>query len=174
MVTGSERPLARNVTKGNPLSELKVGEKAPDFELSADGGGLVRLSELSGGPVVLYFYPKDDTPGCTVEALEFSALAPEFAEQGAKVIGISPDSVKSHDKFKQKHELTVQLAADEDKEVVNRYGVWVKKSRYGREYMGVERSTFLVDADGRISKIWPKVSAKGHAEDVLAAVRELK
>lgn len=155
------------------MGEIKVGEIAPDFELSTDGGGTVRLSELSGSPVVLYFYPKDDTPGCTLEAIEFTALGPEFAALGAKVIGISPDSPKSHDKFKQKHELTVQLAADVDKEVVNRYGVWVKKSRYGREYMGVERTTFLVGPDGRIKVTWPKVTAKGHAEAVLEAVRQL-
>ena len=155
------------------MGELKVGEIAPDFELPTDGGGTVRLSELGGSPVVLYFYPKDDTPGCTLEAIEFTALGPEFEALGAKVIGISPDSAKSHDKFKAKHDLTIQLAADVDKDVVKRYGVWVKKSRYGREYMGVERSTFLVGPDGRIKVTWPKVTAKGHAEEVLDAVRQL-
>lgn len=155
------------------MSEINVGTNAPDFELPTDGGGTVKLSSLRGAPVVLYFYPKDDTAGCTVEALEFTALVPEFAALNTTVIGISPDSVKDHDKFKQKHDLTIQLAADADKEVVNTYGVWIKKSRYGREYMGVDRSTFLIDADGKVAEVWRKVSAKGHAEAVLEKVRAL-
>lgn len=153
------------------MSTLQAGDTAPDFELPTDGGGTVKLSGLRGGNVVLYFYPKDDTPGCTVEALEFTALAPEFAGANTTVIGISPDSVKAHDKFKQKHDLTIRLAADEEKAVSKAYGVWVKKSRYGREYMGVERATFLVAPDGRLAEIWPKVSAKGHAEAVLERVK---
>lgn len=153
------------------MSGLQVGDMAPDFELPTDGGGTVKLSDLRGGNVVLYFYPKDDTPGCTVEALEFTALAPEFAASSTTVIGISPDTVKAHDKFKQKHDLTIRLASDAEKTVVNAYGVWAKKSRYGREYMGVERSTFLVGPDGRFVEIWPKVTAKGHAEAVLERVK---
>ena len=154
------------------MSALQVGDMAPDFELPTDGGGAVKLSGLRGGNVVLYFYPKDDTPGCTVEALEFTALAPEFAAAATTVIGISPDTVKAHDKFKQKHDLTIRLASDAEKTVVNAYGVWAKKSRYGREYMGVERSTFLVRPDGKIGQIWLKVTSKGHAEAVLARVTE--
>ena len=154
------------------MSALQVGEMAPDFELPTDGGGTVKLSGLRGGHVVLYFYPKDDTPGCTVEALEFTALAPEFAAAATKVVGISPDTAKAHDRFKQKHELTIMLASDEEKTVANAYGVWVKKSRYGREYMGVERATFLVGPDGRLAEIWPKVTAKGHAEAVLERVQQ--
>jgi peroxiredoxin Q/BCP len=123
--------------------------------------------------VVLYFYPKDDTPGCTAEAIAFTGLADQFAAAGAMIVGISPDTVKSHDKFKAKHELTIQLASDAEKEVVNRYGVWVKKSRYGREYMGVDRTTVLVGKDGKIAEIWPKVKVDGHAAAVLEAVRAL-
>jgi peroxiredoxin Q/BCP len=155
------------------LGEIKVGDEAPDFELPTDGGGKVKLSDLKGQAVVLYFYPKDDTPGCTVEALEFTALAPAFADLNATVLGISTDSVRSHDKFKTKHNLTIRLAADAEKEVVNRYGVWVKKAKYGREYMGVERATALVDRNGKIAEFWRKVSAKGHADMVLEAVKKL-
>jgi thioredoxin-dependent peroxiredoxin len=154
------------------LGEIKIGEEAPDFDLPTDGGGRVRLSDLAGSVVVLYFYPKDDTPGCTTEAIAFSALAPEFQALSSYIVGISPDSVKSHDRFKAKHDLTIRLASDVEREVVNRYGVWVKKSRYGREYMGVERTTVLVGSDGRIAEIWRKVSVPGHAEAVLEAVRK--
>ena len=155
------------------MREINVGDFAPDFVLPTDGGGQIRLSDLRGTAVVLYFYPKDDTPGCTVEAIEFSALVPKFAALGARIVGISPDPVKSHDRFKAKHGLTIQLAADADKEVVNLYGVWVQKSRYGRDYMGVERTTMLVGKDGRIAEIWRKVNAAGHAEMVLEAVRKV-
>jgi peroxiredoxin Q/BCP len=155
------------------MSEISVGEKAPDFELPVDGGGTFRLSAQKGKAVVLYFYPKDDTPGCTAEAIAFTGLADQFAAAGAMIVGISPDTVKSHDKFKAKHELTIQLASDAEKEVVNRYGVWVKKSRYGREYMGVDRTTVLVGKDGKIAEIWPKVKVDGHAAAVLEAVRAL-
>lgn len=151
--------------------ELKIGDKAPQFELPADGGGVVRLSDFAGKPVVVYFYPKDDTTGCTAEAIDFSRLKPEFEKAGAVVIGISPDSAKKHDKFKSKHELTVALAADEERKAIEAYGVWVEKQMYGRSYMGVERATFLIGRDGRISQIWRKVRVKGHAEAVLEAVR---
>lgn len=152
-----------------------VGEsdKAPDFELSTDDGK-VRLSQFRGQPVVLFFYPKDDTSGCTAEARGFSALSADFKDVGAVVIGISPDSPASHAKFRRKHDLTVTLASDEEKSVVNAYGVWVEKSMYGRKYMGVERSTFLIGSDGKIAKVWRKVSVPGHAEAVLDAVRALK
>lgn len=155
------------------MSELSVGDAAPDFELPTDGGGTFKLSDNAGKAVVLYFYPKDDTPGCTVEAIAFSGLAGEFAGANAIVVGISPDSPASHDKFKTKHELAVQLAADTEKEVAQTYGVWVKKQRYGREYMGVDRTTFLVGPDGRLARIWKKVKVDGHADEVLQAVREL-
>ncbi|WP_157014842.1 peroxiredoxin [Mesorhizobium xinjiangense] len=150
-----------------------IGQEAPDFELPRDGGGTIRLSDLRGKPVVLYFYPKDDTSGCTKEALDFSALKPEFDEAGAVVIGISPDSAKSHDKFKAKHGLSIELASDEGKSMLEAYGVWVEKSMYGRKYMGVERTTMLIDAEGKVAQVWPKVKVAGHAEDVLAAVKAL-
>ncbi len=153
---------------------LEEGAKAPDFELPADDGSPVKLSKLKGRPVVLYFYPKDDTSGCTREAKDFTDLAPAFAKLGAEVFGISPDSVKSHDKFRCKHGLAVRLLSDEEKEVSSAYGVWVEKSMYGKKYMGVERSTFLIDGKGKLAKVWRKVSVPGHAEDVLAAVKSLK
>ena len=155
------------------MSEISVGQNAPDFELATDGGGRFRLSEETGKAVVLYFYPKDDTPGCTAEAIAFTGLNDQFAAANALVVGISPDSPQAHDKFKAKHELGVMLAADTEKEVAQLYGVWVKKSRYGREYMGVERTTFLVGPDGRIAEIWPKVKVDGHAAEVLDAVKAL-
>lgn len=150
------------------------GDKAPDFELETESGKTVKLSRLKGKPVVLYFYPKDDTSGCTLEAKDFSRLAPDFRKAGVEVIGISPDSVESHRKFCRKHDLSVRLAADVDKTVVNAYGVWVEKSMYGRRYMGVERSTFLIDGSGRIARSWRKVKVPGHAEEVLAAARALR
>lgn len=149
------------------------GQAAPDFELTGDDGRLVRLGKLKGGPVVLYFYPKDDTSGCTAEAKAFTALADAFKTAGATIIGISPDSVASHQKFKKKHALSVNLVADESKSAAEAYGVWVEKSMYGRKYMGVERSTFLVDKGGRIAKVWRKVKVPGHADEVLAAVKAL-
>lgn len=149
------------------------GDKAPDFELDTDGGGRVKLSDFKGQTVVVYFYPKDDTSGCTKEAIDFTALAGEFAKNNTHILGISPDSVQKHDKFKAKHDLNVQLAADVDKVAANAYGVWVKKSMYGREYMGVERSTFLISPDGKISRVWRKVKVPGHAEDVLQTVQSL-
>jgi peroxiredoxin Q/BCP len=149
------------------------GKSAPDFTLPTDGGGKVKLSEYRGRKVVLYFYPKDDTSGCTLEAVTFTSLAPEFAKAGTVVIGVSPDSVKSHDKFKLKHELGVILAADEERKVVERYGVWGEKSMYGRKYMGVLRTTFLIGPDGTIAEVWENVKVKGHAEAVLAAARAL-
>ena len=149
------------------------GDKAPDFELESDEGGTIRLSDLQGSPVVVYFYPKDDTSGCTKEAIAFTELAPEFAKLGVRVIGVSPDTIKSHQKFKTKHNLNVELAADTEKSAAQAYGVWVSKSMYGRQYMGVERSTFLVGKDGTLVKVWRKVKVPGHAEDVLQSVQSL-
>lgn len=152
---------------------VSEGDKAPGFELPSDSGGTVALKDFKGKPVVLYFYPKDDTSGCTKQAVNFSELAEEFAAAGAAVVGVSPDPVKSHDKFKAKHDLKVTLASDEDKEAIEAYGVWAEKQMYGKTYMGVERSTFLIGKDGRIAKVWRKVKVPGHAAAVLEAVKVL-
>jgi len=152
---------------------LADGHKAPDFTLPDETGAKVQLSKLKGRPIVLYFYPKDDTSGCTLEAKNFSCLADAFEAAGALVIGVSPDSSASHGKFKAKHDLSVRLLADEEKKVAEAYGVWVEKSMYGRKYMGVERSTFLIDKAGKLVKSWRKVKVPGHAEEVLAAVKAL-
>ena len=152
---------------------LQDGENAPDFSLPDDAGLVVRLSKLKGRPVVVYFYPKDDTSGCTQEAKVFSCLADQFAKAGADVVGISPDSAARHKKFKTKYDLPLRLLADENKDAANAYGVWVEKSMYGRKYMGVERSTFLIDSKGKIARSWRKVKIPGHAEEVLAAVKAL-
>lgn len=155
------------------MAELEPGQIAPNFNLPRDGGGTLALDGLRGKKVVLYFYPKDDTSGCTAESIDFSTRKSEFEKAGAIVIGMSPDSVKKHDKFKAKHDLDIDLIADEERKTLEAYGVWVEKSMYGRKYMGVERSTFLIDADGKIAKIWRKVKVPGHAEEVLGAVRAL-
>jgi len=149
------------------------GKKAPDFKLPDETGNVVQLSKLKGRSVVVYFYPKDDSSGCTQEAKDFSCLAEEFAGAGAEILGISPDGALSHQKFKSKYGLSLRLLADEKKEAAEAYGVWVEKSMYGRKYMGVERSTFLVDSSGKLVKSWRKVKVPGHAEEVLAAVRSL-
>lgn len=154
-------------------AEITAGLAAPDFTLPRDGGQTITLSQFHGRKVVLYFYPKDDTSGCTVEALDFTALREAFETAGTVVIGISPDSPQSHDKFCRKHGLGVILASDEEKAVLSAYGVWVEKSMYGRKYMGVERTTVLVDTEGKIARIWAKVKVKGHAEEVLEAARAL-
>jgi len=152
---------------------IEEGKKAPDFSLPADGGENLKLSAFKGSPIVLYFYPKDDTSGCTKEAIAFTGLKKQFDKLGATIIGLSPDSAASHDKFIAKHDLEVRLAADETKKVVEKYGVWVEKSMYGRKYMGVERTTVLIDKAGKIAKVWRKVKVPGHAEDVLEAVKAL-
>lgn len=154
-------------------SPIEAGAIAPDFDLPADGGDHIRLSSLRGRKVVLYFYPKDDTSGCTREAIDFSSLAPAFAAARTVVIGMSPDSVKSHEKFRKKHDLDVRLVSDQDKSVLEAYGVWTEKSMYGRKYMGVERSTFLIDGTGMVRQVWRKVKVPGHAKEVLAAAEEL-
>lgn len=151
----------------------EIGDDAPDFTLPTDNDGTFSLSAQKGTPVVVYFYPKDDTSGCTKEAIAFTEALPDFQAAGAKIIGISPDSAAKHDKFIAKHGLKIILGADEDKRVCEAYGVWVEKSMYGRKYMGVDRSTFLVDADGKIAQVWRKVKVPGHAEKVLEAVKAL-
>lgn len=152
---------------------LEIGDKAPDFTMPTDGGGKASLKALKGRPVVLYFYPKDDTSGCTAEACAFRDALPDFSKLDAAVIGVSRDSVESHEKFKQKHSLSFPLASDSDGKVTEAYGVWAEKSMYGRKYMGIERSTFLIDKDGVIRNIWRKVKVPGHAEDVLQALEAL-
>lgn len=152
---------------------LNIGDAAPDFTLPTDGGGSVTLSKLRGGKVVVYFYPKDDTSGCTTEACGFRDAMPDFSGTGATVIGISRDSVRSHDKFKEKYGLLFPLASDEGGTVTEAYGVWVEKSMYGRKYMGIERSTFLIDGEGVIRGLWRKVKIGGHVDAVLKAAREL-
>lgn len=152
---------------------ISAGDTAPDFILPRDGGGSVTLSALRPGKVVLYFYPKDDTPGCTLEAQDFNARLTDFTEAGTTVIGISKDSVKSHDKFCKKHGLGIVLASDEGGTTCEDYGTWVEKSMYGRTYMGIERATFLIDGAGKVARVWPKVSVKGHADEVLAAAKAL-
>jgi len=152
---------------------ISANDIAPDFTLPRDGGGSVTLSALRPGKVVLYFYPKDDTPGCTLEAQDFNARLADFTAAGATVIGISKDSVKSHDKFCKKHGLGIVLASDEGSTTCEDYGTWVEKSMYGKTYMGITRATFLIGGDGKVAKVWPKVSVKGHADEVLAAVQAL-
>jgi peroxiredoxin Q/BCP len=149
---------------------LKEGDQAPVFDLPSDGGGRIGLKGLRGRWVALYFYPKDDTEGCTIEAKEFSTLAGAFERADAVVVGVSPDSPKSHGKFKCKHDLNLLLASDEEKTAAEAYGVWVEKSMYGRSFMGVERATFLISPNGKIARVWRKVSARGHAEQVLEAL----
>jgi peroxiredoxin Q/BCP len=153
--------------------ELKPGDRAPDFTLPSDGNGTIALSQFAGRKVVLYFYPKDDTSGCTAEACAFRDMFPDFGGAGAVVIGVSKDKVAAHDKFKNKYALPFPLASDAGSDVCERYGVWVEKSMYGRKYMGIERSTFLIDETGTIRNVWRKVKVGGHAAEVLKAVRAL-
>ncbi|MGV6810648.1 MAG: peroxiredoxin [Brevirhabdus sp.] len=151
----------------------ETGQTAPDFTLSRDGGDTLTLSDLRPKAVVLYFYPKDDTPGCTREAIEFTEQLSAFDAAGAMIVGISKDSVAKHDKFRDKHDLGVALASDEDGTVCEAYGTWVEKKNYGRTYMGIERSTFLIDGEGRIARVWRKVKVPGHVDEVLDAVKAL-
>lgn len=155
------------------MAELVAGDKAPDFELEADDGSRFKLSDHAGGKVVVYFYPKDDTQGCTIEAIDFTRAAPAFDKAGTKVVGISPDTVASHCKFRDKHDLKITLAADPERRAIDAYGVWAEKSMYGRKYMGVERSTFLIGPDGRIARVWRPVRVPGHVDEVLAASEAL-
>ena len=152
---------------------IEVGGKAPGFDLPADGGGTLSLGDLGDKSVVLYFYPKDDTAGCTKQAIGFSDRIKAFRDHGAEVIGVSKDPVKNHDKFIKKHNLSVRLISDAEGSLCENYGVWVEKSMYGRNYMGIERSTFLIDTNGTVQNVWRKVRVPGHVEDVLAAVEAL-
>lgn len=149
---------------------LKEGDKAPAFTLETDGGGRVSLKDFAGQTLVLYFYPKDDTSGCTKEAQGFTEKLGNFKKLGAIVIGVSKDSPEAHDKFKAKHRLKLQLGSDEDAKTIQNYGAWVEKSMYGRKYMGIDRSTFVIDGKGVIRRIWRKVKVPGHVDEVLAAV----
>ena len=150
--------------------DLKPGDPAPDFRLPADSGNSVSLGDYRGRKLVLYFYPRDDTPGCTTEAQAFRDAVDEFDGAGAAILGVSPDTPAKHDRFKAKHGLPFALGSDEDHSAAETYGVWVEKRMYGRVYMGIERSTFLIDEDGRIARIWRKVRVKGHAQAVLDAL----
>lgn len=152
------------------MTELTIGDTAPDFTLPGDGGQDISLSSYRGRKVVLYFYPKDDTPGCTTESCAFRDNLPHFKSLGVSVVGISKDSVKKHDKFKAKYDLNFPLASDESSDVCERYGVWVEKSMYGRSYMGIDRSTFLIDEDGKIQALWRGVKVPGHVDTVKAAL----
>jgi len=151
--------------------ELAVGDKAPAFSLPANGGQTVSLSDYAGRKLVVYFYPKDNTPGCTTEAIDFTAALKDFDKAGTDIVGVSADSVKKHENFIEKHNLGITLMADEEQKMLNDYGVWVEKNMYGRKFMGIERATFLVGADGTIEQIWRKVKVKGHVDAVLAAAK---
>jgi peroxiredoxin Q/BCP len=163
----------KNTTEKERTMSVELGDKAPNFNLPTDAGGNISLKDLKGKTVILYFYPKDDTPGCTKEACAFRDALPDFSKAKAKVIGVSKDPVKKHDKFKKKFDLTFPLASDEDGAVCEAYGAWVEKSMYGRKYMGIDRSTFLVDGKGVIRAIWRKVKVPGHVDEVLKAAQDL-
>jgi peroxiredoxin Q/BCP len=152
---------------------LKAGDIAPDFTLATDIDTSVTLSQLKPAPVVLYFYPKDSTPGCTTQAIDFTSLLDEFTHLGARILGVSKDSLKRHENFRAKNELKVELLSDEQSDVCERYGVWGEKKNYGRTYMGITRTTFLIDANGKIHQVWNKVRVKDHANEVLNAVRNM-
>ena len=153
------------------MTQPAIGDTAPDFSLPRDGGEIVNLSDFKGKKVVLYFYPKDDTPGCTKEAIGFTDMVDAFAAEDTIVLGVSKDSVKKHDKFVAKHDLKIALLSDEEGDVCERYGTWVEKSMYGKTYMGIERATYLIGTDGKIAQAWRKVKVPGHVEAVLEAVR---
>jgi peroxiredoxin Q/BCP len=168
-------PMAykRDERKAQMGTELEVGDKAPAFSLPRDGGGKVSLAEFKGRKLVIYFYPRADTPGCTRESIDFSRLRADFTKAGTEVLGVSADAVKAQDAFKKKHDLTVGLLSDETHEMLKAYGAWGKKSMYGKTFMGITRSTFLIGPDGRVAHIWPKVKVEGHAADVLKAAKAL-
>jgi len=155
------------------MTHPTIGEKAPDISLPRDGSEMVNLSDFAGKKVVLYFYPKDDTPGCTKEAIGFTESVADFAALDTVILGVSKDSVKKHDKFIAKHDLKIALLSDEDGDVCERYGTWVEKNMYGKTYMGIERATYLIDAEGKIAQVWRKVRVPGHVDAVLDAVRAL-
>jgi peroxiredoxin Q/BCP len=164
--------MIKNGKQRKGLDMVAVGQAAPDFTLQASNGKTISLSDYRGKNVVLYFYPKDMTPGCTTEACDFRDYHPEFSKLNTVVLGISPDDVKSHDKFTAKYELPFPLLADTEHKVAEAYGVWVLKKMYGREYMGIERTTFVIDPDGKIAKVWPKVKVTGHVQEVLQFIKE--
>jgi len=166
-----QKPAKRTAQSGT--TGPVPGAAAPPFTLPRDGGGTVSLLDFAGGKLVLYFYPRADTPGCTTEAIDFSQLKAAFNRAGAEVLGVSADPVAAQDKFKAKHKLTIPLASDEKRKMLQAYGVWQEKSMYGRKFRGIVRSTFLIGPDQRIAKVWPRVSVAGHAEEVLAAVKAL-
>lgn len=151
--------------------ELKIGDNAPDFSLPANGDKTVNLADFAGRQLVIYFYPKDNTPGCTTEAIDFTAALKDFDKANTDIVGVSADSVKKHENFIAKHNLGITLLADEEQKMLNDYGVWVEKNMYGRKFMGIERATYLIDSEGKIAQIWRKVKVKGHVDAVLEAAR---
>jgi peroxiredoxin Q/BCP len=171
--TRSDNDRAKTTKGRHAPAKPAVGEPAPGFRLPRDGGGEVSLADFAGKKLVLYFFPKADTPGCTLEAKAFSDLQPAFAQANTVVIGVSADPVKAQDAFKCKHALAIALASDPSHRMLDAYGVWTEKSMYGKTFMGIARTTFLIGPDGRVARIWPKVEVKGHAEEVLAAARAL-
>ena len=172
-MAGRTAKTALTQAKNGDADGPPAGTKAPAFTIPRDGGGTLSLKDFAGRKLVLYFYPRADTPGCTREAIEFSRLKGAFAKAGAEILGVSADPVPAQDAFKAKHKLAIALASDEKHKMLEAYGVWREKSMYGRKFMGVVRATFLIGADGRIARVWPKVSVDGHAEDVLEAVKAL-
>jgi peroxiredoxin Q/BCP len=171
--SGKANKTLHNSLANNSRKKLGPGDKAPDFELPNDAGAKISLASFAGNKLVLYFYPKDDTSGCTKEAIGFNGLRDDFKKAGAAILGVSPDTAASHARFKAKHKLGLALASDESKTMLEAYGVWAEKSMYGRKYMGVERTTFLIGKDGRIATVWNKVKVPGHAGAVLEAVKAL-
>ena len=166
----------RNKARGkaaNPTSAAPSGATAPSFTLPRDGGKTLSLADFAGRKLVLYFYPRADTPGCTKEAIDFSRLKAAFNRAGADIVGVSADPVTAQDAFKRKHKLAIALASDETHKMLEAYGVWQQKSLYGKKFLGVVRTTFLIGPDRRIARVWPKVSVEGHAQEVLAAVKAL-
>ena len=174
----SAEASAKAATKASPQTKsgsagMEAGAKAPDFVLARDGGGTVALKDFAGRKLVVYFYPRADTPGCTKESIDFSRLKSAFDRAGTDILGVSADPVGAQDSFKTKHKLTIALGSDEKRKMLEAYGVWQEKSLYGRKFFGIVRSTFLIGPDGRIARVWPRVSVDGHAEAVLAAAKEL-
>lgn len=172
MARKKARKVAAKAAPKTP-AKLELGAKAPSFTLPRDGGGRVSLADFAGRKLALYFYPRADTPGCTTEAIEFSRLRSAFSRAGTEILGVSADPVPAQDKFKAKHKLSIALASDEQRKMLEAYGVWQQKSLYGRKFMGIVRMTFLIGPDQRIARVWPKVSVAGHAEEVLAAAKEI-
>jgi peroxiredoxin Q/BCP len=171
--TASKKPAKKPAPDKASSGKLGPGAKAPNFSLLRDGGASVSLADFTGQNLVLYFYPRADTPGCTKEAIDFSRLRAAFAKANTQIVGVSADPVPAQDKFKAKHKLSIALASDEKHRMIDDYGVWQEKSLYGRKFMGIVRATFLIGPDQCIAKVWPKVSVDGHAEEVLTAAKEL-